>query len=718
MKIILTEKPSVSKMVRGALAPDARYIKEPKDALGYYEDSSLLITQTVGHIIEIESMEEINPKYKAWKLEDMPYELPDDLPTKVSDDKKDIFKFLQKCFSKYDYDEIIVATDGDREGQNIWEKIVAKLKIKGNPRVSRMWISEWTDDGIRDAFNKRSDNSRRHGLALAAKCREETDYLIGMELTRAMTAKYATGSRNVLAVGRVMTPTMKMVYDREKEILGFKKEPFSDVILTIGSDVPNASIDMRIKLPENTRLSKQQAEDIITQVRSRPSTVVQVVKAEKKTQCPKLFSLTSLSQQMNKIAGFSAKKTADIAQKLYQEYAVITYPGTNETQISEGAALQTCKMLSNILIMQNVAQWIISQGLKIADHCVTDKDLPHEAITPTYNKGRKAFEEMSADEQKVYTEVVKRVLAAFGGPMITDETDVTTTIDGNVFGAHGTVIKKQGWNGVLKTSNPAEMPAVTNGGTYPIEDVKRDDKETTPPARYTENTLLSAMKNAANYVDGKFAKDILKEVEGLGTARTRAPIIENIKHHGYFEMKEKTIMPTIKLMSLFDVIPTAKGSVPLATPSLTATIEGKLQEIENGQYERDRFMTAIRKMLAESISAIKADDRQNVEINSTAMVRADKQKFSSVEEMICPDCGKPLRENDKSIYCSDYKNCSFSIWKTVAGKKLPESALKALLTGKTTVNLKGFTSKAGKKFEARLKPEGHGKVSFVFGKHN
>lgn len=702
MKLILTEKPSVTKQVKDVLAPKAKYITavkatKTKPPVGYYEDANFLICNSVGHIVSIKSPKDISPDF-TWDLSKVPYAFPDVLPLEISEGSKDIFKTLQQCFQKYEYEEIIIATDGDREGQNIWRKINLMLKPYKAKKITRMWLDEWTPEGIRESYEHRFLNSEKDGLALAAQCREEADYIIGMDCTTALTCKYARGKGNVASIGRVMGPTMYIVYAREKEIQGFVPKPYTALAIQTAS---NSRDPLLLRMKKDGYTAKE-ADDFL---RHLPKTV-RLHKTMKKTskKCPELYDATSIAQDMNKRYGFSAKKTSDIIQKLYQDYALTTYPGTNSRKISEGSAKMATKILNNLTLFSDIVTEIKDNHWEISSHVITKEGLAHEAITPVYGTVNKAnIAKLTADEMKVYQAIIARYLQVFYPKAEFEEVLIQADVCGEPFEAKGKTLLEAGWMKVSGIPNDVMIPPITDGKEYEVQKGIKKEKMTTPPARYTEDTLLSAMKNAGRFVDDEEETQLLKDVEGLGTGRTRPAILENIKKRGYFEVVKKQIRPTQKCMDLFAVLP----NTTLSSPSLTAQFEQMIQEVEEGNRTHADYMNRIHKDVEEIISIIKKDTSGKTIGEGTAV-------GSTSSLGTCPICGAPIRESEKGYGCSNWKSgCSFVIWKTVSGKKLTQAQVKALLEKGKTGLIKGFTSKAGKPFDAYLVLE-EGKVNFSF----
>ena len=707
MKIIVAEKPDVAKKLKEALAPNATARREGK--VTYYESKDIIFCSAVGHIVEIPTLAEIDPLYKKWDLYILPYNLPKDLPLKVSQEKKDVFNVISKLCTQKGVDEVIVATDPDREGQHIFEKI--KLMIKGYnpPKETRIWINEWTPDGLRDAYKNRKDNSEYHGLKLAAMCREEADFIMGTTGTVAMTAVYGS-FKNVISVGRVQTPTLKIIVDRENEIRNFKPEPYATVSMEIKSD-EKENITLKHKISGDKKLSDKEADDLIKAIKKNKQVKVEVSSKRTKKSAPALFDLTSLQKEMAKLYNYSAKKTLELAQSLYQDHGLLTYPRTDKKVISSSAEKLVGNALKNIPVhseFDKYKKYINSNKRSINKSCVSKGgNMPHEAITPVYNApGTKDLSKLTKDELRVYEAVVKRFIANFYPDAEFDETNVLASISYNnkdeKFDAKGKVLVVKGWTEILGVSGDDVLPKITNGKSYDIIDAKKENKMTTPPARYSIATLLSAMENVARFVDDKDDADILKEAEGLGTPATRADIIEKLIQKGYMVEDKKSLIATDKGLELFKVLPSGAYD----TPKLTARMEKALSEIE----EKDKinlrtaYMSEVNKLVKEFVEQLKA------EVN-----KGPTQVIAGNGVLKCPKCGKAVFPNTKAYGCSGYKEgCDFTIWKEIAGVKIKENDVLDLITKRETKNIKGFTSKSGNKFDAKLVLNDNHKVEFKF----
>lgn len=722
MKLILTEKPDVTKQVKNVLAPNAKYQTIPKSKMGYYENNEFVICNSVGHCIELKSPSEIDEKFN-WNLSSLPYNLPKELPTKISTDKKDVFNTIQHCFSLHNYDEIIIATDGDREGQNIWRKIRLHLKKYKPKKESRMWLSEWTPDGIQNAYNSRFPNSKKENLGIAAQCREEGDWKWGMEGTVAANSLIKTYKKgDVSSVGRVMTAVSKIVVDLEMEIQNFVPEKYKALVLVTKTDNKE---NLELKHVTDKRLSEKESAAVLSKINKTKK--VKLTKTVKKTsqKCPMLYDGTTIMQDMNKRYGLSAKQTTDIIQKLYQNYALITYPGTNDTRISEGTAKMAHNAFKNMTgLYSKEIDEIKKNKWTVSKHVITKEDLAHEAITPVFGKANTAnISTLTANELNVYKAICERFLAVFYPNAEFEDVKINTEIEGETFRTSGKTLITAGWTTVLGAPKDNLLPPVKDGKEYGVVEIKTEDKVTTPPSRFTEDTLIEAMKNAGRYVEDSKQKEILKDVKGLGTTRTRAAIIENLKRRGYLELKKKSIIPTEKAIKLLEVLP--KSSI--TSPAMTAHFEEMLNEVEEGRMSKEEYMKQLDSELNDFITKIQ-NSSTTVVLNtaSTSSSKNGKSQFTEEKKtnpndtnLTCPYCGKTIRKGTTKTgvdryYCEDWGGCGFQIYGVMLGKKLTATNIKQLCSKKITSTIKGFTSSKGTQFDAKLQLDANKKITFVF----
>lgn len=686
-KLIIAEKPDVMRKFLKVLEPSAKGICFSNPYVYYYEGINFVFASACGHLFQAVSPEEINEDNKKWQA--VPLSLPDILPLKLISQSSQYFKCIESLVKRKDIDEIVVCTDPDREGQLIWSLISRNLNI--SCLVTRVWIKEWTNAGLTTAFNSRKDNKVYKNLEDAALARLQADYIIGLTGTRTNTFCFG-GYKNVINEGRVQTPTRHIIGLREKEIQSFVPHAYSQIVLQTQSDeteplsLQSDKLDSSIANSLNHYINGQ-------------SFIIQKEETQKKSGCPLLYKTNSLLIDASLKLGFDADKVTNIIQKLYQDYGLTTYPRTEIQQISTSSAKDVMKIvnsLDGIGLVDDIINEIKTNHLTYQNHLIDSAggEMPHEAITPTYDGNPKStLSHLTSDERSVYELIVKQFLQGFYPPAIIAETKVSTNVSFSskdyLFSNSGKMIIEANWMKIMGIPKDSLLPHITDNNCYAYISSKKLDKLSTSPPRYTEASLLNAMEHAGRYVEDEESKRILKETKGIGTGATRKDIIKNLYKNEFLTKKGKTIYPTGKLMTLMAILPDS----PLTSPKMTADLEGKLADVENGKITFQDFMKLVHSQVDELIDAA---------LNAPKIKVATPLDNSQIG--VCPFCGKPIRENSKSFYCTGYKDgCSFSIWKEIAKKKITVSTAKTLIEKGSTGKLKGFVStKTGKEFEAKL----------------
>ena len=696
-KLIIAEKPNVMREFVHALDSHAKSICYAKPYVYYYEGKDYIFAAANGHLFQAKNPEEISMNNKKWDAKKL--DIPEIIPIKINKQYAQSFYCLKELVKRKDIDEIIVATDPDREGQLIWELIARNLKI--TVPVTRIWINEWTEASLIKAFHGRKDNKVYQNLADAGLARLQSDYLIGMTGTRVHTVCFG-GYKNVINEGRVQSPTRYLVGTLEKTIMNFKPENYHIIQLQTGSDEAEAMTLLSHKL--DTKESSGLLEVL-------PSYQYEILKDVHKVskKGPKLYKTNDILMDANNKLGLSAEKTTEILQKLYQDYALTTYPRTEIQQISISASKEVMKIvnsLEGVGLVDEIIDEIKSKHMTFQKHLInfSEGEMPHEAITPTYEGNPKAtLSKLSNDERNVYELIVRRFLQGFYPEAIIEETKVATVISYSekdyTFSNSGKIIVEPSWMKVLGIPRDTYLPAITDRKTYPYVNSLLERKTTKPPSRFTEATLLNAMENAARYVEDSSSKTILKKSKGIGTGATRNEIIKNLYKSGFIIKKGKTIYPTDKLMQWMEILPES----PLKSPQMTADLESQLSEVEKGTLSFHNFMNSVNNQLDELIKVAVSSPKTSIVSSSVKTPSKDTHSLDSLGN--CPICGKPMRENSKSFYCTGYKEgCKFSIWKEIKGKKISKRTAETLIHKGYTGKLKGFYSdKTGKDFEAKLK---------------
>ncbi|MCI5678549.1 MAG: DNA topoisomerase III [Bacteroidales bacterium] len=673
--LVIAEKPSVARDIAKVLIANQK-------GDGCLIGEKYIVSWAVGHLVTLAEPEEYDPKYKKWNFSTLPI-LPEEMKLKAIAQTRSQLKVLHKWMHSKEIDSLICATDSGREGELIFRYIYEITKC--TKPFERLWISSMTEEAIKEGFATLKDGREYDLLYTSAKCRSEADWLVGMNATRAYTLRYDA----LLSIGRVQTPTLAIIVDRQKEIDAFVAEDYFEVQADFGGYT-----GMWIDKEEHTRIEKEEtAKAVVEKVSGKNARITKVEKEEKKMPPPLLYDLTELQRDCNKKFGFSAKKTLDIAQSLYEKRKMITYPRTDSRYLSDdmkGKVRNTIKRLQELEAYAPYAQPLtenISFTKRIIDNSkVTD----HHAIIPTDAKLR--LDSLTEEEDKVFSLVAARFLAVFYPYYRYETTKVYAEAEGERFLSKGTVVLEEGWQAVEKALTPAaaakkkkkdeeeqKLPALTEGKERKIEKATVQKKKTKPPTPYTESSLLSAMENAGRFVEDEALKEQMKD-SGLGTPATRAAIIERLLTVGYIVRKGKTLVPTEKGRKLIEVVPNEMRS-----PQTTGKWEKGLSSIAKGNMTEERFMASIRRYVQFLIQDAASGRRADV-VFPEEQIRGKKRKNNVFGK--CPICGRDILENTKSFYCAGWKSgCKFSLWKDSLkpyGLELDGGMVKLLLkNGKT-----------------------------------
>lgn len=705
-KLLIAEKPDVMRQLVAAL--DRKAVRNKfSDRVSYYEGEKFLFASALGHLFTPQMPQEISEDNKRWSNSRLA-DIPDELPLKPGPTDKNYYKCIKKLAGRNDVDEIIVCTDPDREGQLIWTLIATELKPKSSLRISRAWIQEWTPLGLRNAFNTRKPNSAYDTLSDAGLCRQRADYLIGLTSTRVMTVNFG-GSGNIINTGRVQTPTAAIVWKNDQEIANFKPEPYNVLKATFATDEAS-SIELT---------SARIDEDVSAIASAMKGRSAVLSRTDKKTskKAPLLYNTTDIQKDAGKKLGLSAERVMEILQDLYQVQGMTTYPRTEVRQVSADAAKNASRTVSTLRGLAfdeavNGLAYIDAHGASMQKHVIsTDGDMPHEAITPSAggNPASK-YASLPADEQAVYRMIVTRYLQAFYAPAVMAETEVSANVTANGktyrLNAKGKSVIDPSWMELSGIPSDKVLPSVTDGNSYECLKAVSEAKKTTPPARLTEAGLLDAMEHAGRYVDDDDAKEILKDVKGIGTSATRSGIIENLYAHDYITRKKSVLYPTAKLNALMQII----GDQTIASPVMTSELEGRLSDVESGKMTKGDFIEMLDKNVDELIETA---NTKKAEAGESASISAD-------DLGACPVCGKAITETKMAYSCPD-RSCGFALWKQTGNKKITKSEAKKIIKqlddAGVTEKIDGFVSKAGKPFSAKLKVnKSTHKIEFDFSK--
>ncbi len=703
--LVIAEKPSVGRDLANAL-PGSFTSSD-----GYLESEEYVVTFAVGHLVELAEPDAYDERFKKWRMADLPI-VPDAFRLQPRDAKsKKQLKLVHKLLKRDDVDRVINACDSGREGELIFAYIWDTADV--DKPVERLWINSMTKTAIRDGFERLRPGSQLKPLEAAARSRSEADWLVGMNATRAATIRGRAWVGGVVSLGRVQTPTLAMIVRREREIQAFVPVPYWLV---------RAQFDPRYEglwfEGDETRLKEgARADEIVEKVSGKGGTVASVERKQQSERAPLLYDLTSLQRDANRRFGFSARRTLQAAQSLYESKKALTYPRTSSRYLSGDlvpAIKPTAETLVPISDYTAGARFVLGLGQLPLSRVVNDARVDdHHAIIPTdVAHDVSAF---SPDERRVFDLVARRFLAVFHPAARYERTTIVTEVEGERFRTRGKVTLEPGWRGVYgleaDVTNGAQEDGETEGGELPrVEQgqavrclsAESEAKETKPPPRYTEATLLSAMETAGKLIDDEELREAMKE-RGLGTPATRAEMIETLIRREYVERAGKDLQATPKGIQVITMI---EGH-PLTSPELTGDWEKQLADIEHGQGDRGAFMQQIEGLTRATVEEIAALDKE-------------KLRPERVELGPCPRCGQTIRENSRAFGCTSWKSkeepgCGFVIWKRVAGRTItPEVARQLLEEGRTKEVLSGFRSKAGKPFRARLVLNSEGKTEFDF----
>lgn len=636
--LVLAEKPSVGRDI-------AKVLKSNQNKGSYIEGNKYVITWALGHLVGLQDPEGYDEKYKTWSIETLPM-LPKYMKLTVLKKISKQFYEVKKLLNRNDIEEIVIATDAGREGELVARWIIEKAGVK--KPIKRLWISSQTDKAILDGFKNLKPGSQYENLYKAAVCRAEADWIVGLNATRALTCKYNAQ----LSAGRVQSPTLAMIVDREDEIKNFKPKDF----YTISAKANGISLQW-VNKDNNLRIFNEEAANkILNNLKGHDAKIISITETPKKKFSPALYDLTELQRDANKIWGYSAKQTLSIMQRLYENHKILTYPRTDSRYISTDVVSTIPERLKAISIgeYRMASSEILKGKINVSKSFVDNSKVSdHHAIIPTEQKPN--LSNLSSEERHIYDLVVKRFLSVLMPPFEYIQTNIKAEINKEIFIAKGQVIKSKGWKALydkeIIDDNSKEddlkdqvLPKLNNGDLLKINSVDLSKGQTKPPARFNEGTLLSAMENPQKYISvDKDSAKTLNETGGLGTVATRADIIEKLFNSFVIEKKGKEIIPTSKGRQLIDLVPKE-----LKSPLLTAKWEKKLDGISKGKEDSNLFIKEMRNYAVALIESIKGTDSKFIHDNKTGKK--------------CPNCGKYLLEvkgkNGVMNVCQD-RECGY-----------------------------------------------------------
>ena len=671
MQLVIAEKPSVAQSIAGVLGATER-----KD--GSMEGNDYIVSWCVGHLIELAQPESYDEALQKWTYESLPI-IPDTWQHEVKSDTKAQYKVLYQLMHDNRVDSVVCATDAGREGELIF-RLTYNMAGCDKP-MQRLWISSMEESAIKEGFSNLRPGSEYDHLYESALCRQEADWLVGINGTRLFTVLYGG---KALKVGRVQTPTLAMLVDREAKIMNFKKEAYY-VAHILGNDLDAVSEHIR---------DKAEAEKIAGACANGQALVTAVVKEEKWIAPPKLYDLTTLQRDANRLFGFTAKQTLEYTQSLYEK-KLVTYPRTDSQYLSddmEGTARNVIEAIFNSLLFEQNIMFNPDVKKVLNSKKVTD----HHAIIPTMEIVKQDLKAIPESEMKILSLCANRLLCATAEKHIYNSTKAELTCNGMVFKVSGKEIWKNGWKDFedffknsYKTSedkkdsdNTKKMPELTEGMTIEVEQTKVSEHFTQPPKHYTEDSLLSAMERAGS-------EDMDEDVErkGLGTPATRADIIEKLVKDGFVKREKKQMIPTEDGMKLITVLPDVVKS-----PKLTADWENELTQVSKGEVSAGQFMSGIKAMVSDLVKTYHSvsDEQKNM------FGAGNTQEVFGT----CPKCGGDVVKGKFGAYCKN--KCGMNVSRAL-GVQLSDAQVKNLLAGKKIL-VKGLKGKKGN-YDAYLIPE-------------
>ena len=706
--LVIAEKPSVGRDLARVLP--GPFAKQE----GYLEGPEHVLTWAVGHLVQLAEPDEYDAKYKKWRMADLPI-VPPKFKLVVRDERsKKQMSVVTQQLGRADVDDVVNACDAGREGELIFAYLFEKARSK--KPVQRLWLSSMTKAAMERAFKELRPAAEFASLEAAARSRSESDWIVGMNATRAATIRLRSSFDGAVSLGRVQTPTLAILTRREEEIRAFVPEPYwlvDGVFAASGERV----YEGRYHDGAKPRLPSAAAADaVVDAVRGQVGEITHLETKKRKERAPLLYDLTTLQREANSRFGFTARRTLAAAQRCYEEHKVLTYPRTSSRYLTSDMTPELKPIAGHVggagREYQAAAAYV--QGLDmlpLARVVADDKVGDHHAIIPTNSIHNLA--KLSDDDRRIYDMVARRFLAVFHPEAEFENTKVETTVAGHIFRTRGKVLLVPGWRGVYgelaegdgsaaddDEGRDQQLPKLIRNEDVETREVAAEEKETKPPRRYSDASLLGAMETAGRLVDDDEMREAMKE-SGIGTPATRASIIERLIDVGYIERDARSLVATEKGLNVIRLL----GEHPLTSPSLTGDWEARLGKIERGEEPRARFMSDIKGFAESTVAELDAKLKD---------VRIPRANLGP-----CPVCGHDIVENRKGFSCwgREDPGCGFVIWKAKAGKTLPMAVAKELIaTGRTAKPVTGFKGRSGRSFRARLaleqSEEGKWRVEF------
>jgi DNA topoisomerase-3 len=698
--LVIAEKPSVGQDL-------ARVLKGPfQKGEGWLEGPEHVITWAVGHLVQLAEPDEYDPKLKRWRMDDLPI-VPEHFKLVVRDERsRKQMSVVTKQIGRDDVADVVNACDAGREGELIFAYLYEKAR--GKKPVRRLWLNSMTNAAMKEAFTSLRPAEDFVRLEQAARSRSEADWIVGMNATRAATIRLRSSFDGAVSLGRVQTPTLAIIARREEEIKAFVPEPYWLVDATFEADGKRV-YEGRFHEGAKPRIATaEEAEAIVRACEGKRGLITKLEKKEQREKAPMLYDLTTLQREANNRYGFSAKRTLAAAQRCYEEHKALTYPRTNSRYLTTDMVAEI-KPIAELVGAQpeyrKGAEYVTGLDLLPLARVVNDEKVTdHHAIIPTRSEHK--LEKMGSDDRRIYDMVARRFLAVFHPEAVFENTRVETTVgatetkgDGHVFRTRGRLLLVPGWRGVYDevASDAApkgeedegvdqQLPRLEDGETVQTKEIASDRKETKPPRRYSDASLLGAMETAGKLVDDDELREAMKE-SGMGTPATRAAIIERLITVGYVERDARALVATEKGLNVIRLL----DAHALTSPELTGSWEHRLGKIERGEDSRKDFMSDIAGFAEQTVKTLDETLKD---------VRIPRAKLGP-----CPVCGHEISENRKGYSCwaREDPGCGFVIWKSKAGKTLPVQIARELIkTGYTERAVTGFRGRSGRSFRAHL----------------
>ncbi len=702
--LVIAEKPSVGRDLARVLP--GPFAKQE----GWLEGPDHVITWAVGHLVQLAEPDEYEAKYKRWRMPDLPI-VPSKFKLVVRDERsRKQMSVVTSQLGREDVEMVVNACDAGREGELIFAYLFEKAKAK--KPVQRLWLNSMTTAAMKSAFESLRPAEDYALLEQAARSRSEADWIVGMNATRAASIRLKSSFDGAVSLGRVQTPTLAIVARREEEIKAFVPEPYWLVDATFDAgplDDDQRVYEGRFHMGAKPRLATEaEALAIVEACQGKTGTITKLDKKEQRERAPMLYDLTSLQREANTRYGFSARRTLAAAQRLYEEHKALTYPRTNSRYLTTDMVEEikpTAELVGGQKEYAKAAAYVTGLDvLPLARVVNNEKVTDHHAIIPT--KAEHAVDRMGDDDKRVYDMVVRRFLAVFHPEAVFENTRVETTVlpagedaGGSVFRTRGKLLLVPGWRGVYgqmpsEAKSAAEedegtdqqLPKLEHGEQVQTLEIASARKETKPPRRYSDASLLGAMETAGKLVDDEETREAMKE-SGIGTPATRAAIIERLIQVGYIEREARALVATDKGLNVIRLL----GEHALTSPDMTGQWEHRLDKIERGEDSRQKFMSDIAGFAEMTVKEL--DEK----LKDVRIPRANLGP--------CPICGHDIKENRKGYSCwaRDDPGCGFVIWKGKSGKQLSIAIAKELISsGYTSRAVTGFKARSGRTFRAHL----------------